>query len=72
MTEVRVHPRHSRTAEYDFCFRGLRRKARELGIDFKRFVQEGIPASELEHIEDAGLKMMIETAKKEAAQANGR
>jgi hypothetical protein len=35
-------------------------------------VQEGIPASELEHIEDAGLKMMIETAKKEAAQANGR
>lgn len=70
MSELRVFPRHSKMENNDFCFLGLRRKARAYGIDFHAFLKHGIPVSEIEHIDDHGLKLMIEEAKKEAE--NGR
>ena len=45
------------------CTSGVRRACISFGIDFKRLVREGIPISEIEHIDDANLQNVIIKAK---------
>lgn len=45
------------------CARGALRFCRRHGLDEKRFFSTGLPISELEHINDAMLKAVIEVAR---------
>lgn len=42
-----------------YCVRGTRRWCLNNGIDFKKFVREGLPIEELEHIDDEILRIVI-------------
>lgn len=42
-----------------FCAPGLRKFCSDNGVDLRRLVREGIPVSEVEHIEDANLQRVI-------------
>lgn len=64
MTETRVRLRHLKPAGY--CARGARYKLSILGLDWRGFVKDGIPVSELQRFDDAQVKRMIEVAQKEA------
>lgn len=54
-----------------YCMRGLRRHYAALGLtreDFVRFVREGIPAEEVEHVDDQMVRKVIAAAQaREAA-----
>lgn len=60
MTE-RVMIGDSRAAGY--CVKGIRAHCNLLGLDFRRLVKEGLPISELEHIDDAAVQKSIAKAK---------
>ena len=45
------------------CVSGQKVFCETHGIDFRRFLREGIDVSELEHIEDDNLRMAIEVAR---------
>lgn len=60
MSEI-VTITHVREAGY--CLSGVRRRCTELGIDFRRLVAEGVPISELEHIDDVLVHRIIESAR---------
>ena len=42
-----------------FCAKGLREFCLEHGIDMRRLVRDGIPVSEVEHIEDANFLRVL-------------
>lgn len=55
-----------------YCARGLRRHYKALGLtreDFVRFVREGLPAEEIEHVDDLMVRKVIEAAR--AREASG-
>lgn len=54
-----------------YCASGIRRHARLLGLDFHRIVREGIPISEVEHLEDQAVQRIIATARMRLEQDNG-
>jgi len=56
----------------NFCAKGSRQFAARYGLDWARFVGEGIPVSELEHIKDGMLESVIEKAKERESQNGGR
>lgn len=45
------------------CAKGSRRFCEDHGISWDRFVTEGIPIEEIEHIDDYVLKQVIEVAR---------
>lgn len=47
-----------------FCTRGQMRFCRQHGVDFRRFVDEGIPVEEFDGIDDLNLARAIEQAEK--------
>lgn len=49
---------HCRSLGY--CLHGVRRFCTRYDLDFKQFVKEGTPVSEVEHIDDHMLRMIIE------------
>jgi hypothetical protein len=42
-----------------FCASGLREFCAKNEVDMRRLVREGIPASEVEHIQDANLRHVL-------------
>jgi hypothetical protein len=54
-----------------YCARGLRRHYKAIGLtreDFVRFVREGLPVEEIEHVDDLMVQRVIEAARaREAA-----
>jgi len=68
MTEPRVTMRHIRQAK--LCASGARAFFARYGLDWSRFLREGIPASELEATGDALTARTVALAREEAA--NGR
>ena len=62
--KVRVTIRHLR--ELKFCSRGSRAWFELHGLDWSKFLREGIAVSELEKIDDDHARMAIEQALKEA------
>ena len=61
MTQV-LH-RHIR--ELGYCNRGARAFFERHGLDWRRFLAEGMPAEQIEHIDDAMAKKAIALARKE-------
>ena len=62
--ELRVYARHMRPL--GFCLiPGVRDWGVQHGLDFRRFVKEGIPVSELAQIDDVFAKRAIEQAIKD-------
>jgi len=57
---MRVHVRHIRAA--GFCAPGLKEICDIYGIDIRKLVREGIPVDEIEHIEDANVRKVIDAA----------
>lgn len=49
--------------EKRYCTKGLRLFCHNHGVSWQRFLAEGIPLSEVEHIDDQMLKLLIEKAK---------
>lgn len=49
-----------------YCERGIRHLAARHGIDFIRLSRQGIPVSELEHIENPMVRRVVAAVKKEA------
>lgn len=61
MTErVKIH--HIRNAGH--CLPGVRKHCQSIGVDFRRLVREGIPISEVEHIDDILVQDAIRRARK--------
>jgi hypothetical protein len=56
--EPRVTVRDCRS--FGMCSSGLRAFAAKHGIEWQRFITEGIPVSELEGIDDAMLKQVVD------------
>lgn len=50
-----------------YCARGSREFAKRHGLDWSRFVHEGVPVDELAHINDGMLNRVIERAKQREA-----
>lgn len=62
MNDVRVTVADAR--RHGFCVRnGIKVVCEQNGIDFRRFVKEGIPVSEIVHIEDFRVQQAISTAR---------
>lgn len=55
--ELRLMPDDLR--ECGYCARGSRVMANQLGIDWSLFLQEGIPLSQLEIIDDAMIQVLV-------------
>lgn len=56
--------RHEDARALGWCNRGLRAFARARGIDWSRFLNEGIPAAELARLDDAMVAQVIEQARR--------
>lgn len=54
-----------------YCVAGVRRHAALLGLDFRRFVREGVPISEIETIDDQAVQRIVAVARKRLEQDNG-
>lgn len=67
MKKDHVHLQHVRRA--GFCLVGARKRAKMLGIDWRRLAKEGLPISELEKIDDGPTKSVVRVAKEDQ---NGR
>lgn len=52
--------RHVRQAK--ICSRGARQLAERQGLDWSRFLKVGVPSEELEQIDDAMVKRLLEVA----------
>jgi len=66
MTEPRVTMRHIR--EEHLCASGARFFFNRYGLDWSRFLREGIPADELEATGDALVAGVVARAREEAAR----
>ena len=62
--QVRAWPRHIH--EMGQCMRGARAIAESLGLDYNRFVHEGLPVDELRATENAFAIALADWAEKEA------
>ena len=62
--ELRVHVRHLK--EVRFCNNGARVWFKRYGLDFNKFVFEGLPVSEVEKIGDPLSKQVVQIALDEA------
>lgn len=65
MEDVIVRVEHLREAK--MCVRGVRQWFARHGLDFDRFLTEGIPASEVEALNDALGNMVVKIARDAAA-----
>lgn len=54
-----------------FCNRGARQFCARHGINWQLLVTQGIDVSELEHIDDAMLKRLIEYVQQKEGMVNG-
>lgn len=61
MSDVVVTMEHARKA--GMCARGVRSFFRRRGLDFRKFMQDGMPASELEKLNDAMVDQVVEVAR---------
>lgn len=61
---MRIRPAHVRRA--GFCVAGVRRWARRHGVDWRKFLREGIPAGDLAHIEDPVVSHVVKIAEEDA------
>lgn len=66
-----IRPADVRAAGYCLNY-GAREFCRRYGLDFRRFVREGIPVDELQSINDAQLARVIEVAHGRQEKADGR
>lgn len=55
--DIRVYRKHLRQIEY--CRRGSAAMAKRLGLDWSRFLKEGIALSELEKIDDVAVQRLV-------------
>lgn len=46
-----------------YCVAGVRRQCRLLGLDFRQLVREGLPISEVEHLDDNAVQRSIAVAR---------
>ena len=67
MTIVRVEDMRA----LNYCARGSRTFAQLHGLDWARFVSEGLPADELARLNDMQANAAIEKAKEREARENG-
>lgn len=63
MTTLRVQHRHLR--ELGYCNAGARRFCQRHGIDWRRLLTEGIPADEVERIDDAMAARVLQQARRD-------
>ena len=68
MTTVTVHDMRA----LKYCAHGSRAFAKRYGLDWSRFVRDGMPVSELQHVDDGMLKRVIEQAEKREARNVGK
>jgi hypothetical protein len=66
---MKLHPRHG--ASIGLCVQGQRRFCEANGIDFRRFIKDGIPLDELRGIDDLNLKKAIAVAEAEQGGDDG-
>lgn len=66
---VIVHPRHVRAAA--LCTRGARAWFKDNGMDWSRFVSEGLPAETLEATGDPLAARAVAKARQEAENGRG-
>lgn len=59
--EIRVYRKHLR--QVTFCRKGSRAMADRIGVDWDRFMREGIPVSELEKIDDVAVQKLVKHVK---------
>lgn len=64
---VRVYIQDARSVRY--CSRGLRAFCESHGLDWELFLKEGLDSDDLEKIDDAMLKKVIDNAKRRVADA---
>jgi hypothetical protein len=62
--ETRVYVRHVR--QCGFCLSGVRKWAELHGLDYRDFLSNGIPVSQILQIQDAYAKQIIDRAIKES------
>lgn len=67
MDGVRVRTKHARKC--GFCSSGIKAHCERHGLDFRRFVLEGLPAEELEGIDNHYIRMMVKEANREAEES---
>ncbi|MEP2533545.1 hypothetical protein [Shimia sp.] len=53
-----------------YCVSGARRRCRELNLDFKMLVREGLPFDVLEPLEDPAVRRSLAVARKRIAEEN--
>lgn len=66
MSDLRI--RYEHLAAMGLCVRGAKRIAKLHGIDKQRFIEfrkNGIPISELEHVDDMTIQKLIQMVKEE-------
>lgn len=64
--DLRITVRHAQAL--GLCLSGCRAAAPSLGLDFRRFVLEGILVSEVADHPDLNIRRMVVLARKEAEQ----
>jgi len=67
MTDVVVRTKHAR--RLGFCSSGIKAHCERHGFDFRRFILEGLPAEELEGIDNHYIAMMVREARREAEES---
>lgn len=67
MTDPIVRMEHARKA--GMCSRGIRQWFTSKGLDYAQFLKDGLPASEVEALDDALAKRAAQIARDEAGGA---
>lgn len=49
--------------DIDFCVPGIRRRCKELNLDFRDFVKNGLPLEEMERLDDAQISRACAVAR---------
>ena len=68
MTEPRLTIADCR--KIGFCVDGVRARCRVLDLDFRTFVREGFPISEMEKIDDFQIQRAVEVARARHEEAD--
>ena len=61
--DVLVNMTHARAMNY--CVPGMKLSCIKYGLDFRKFVKHGLPASELLAVGDAQIDALVEVAQRE-------
>ena len=64
--EIRVYRKHLRQIKY--CRRGAMAMAERVGVDWNRFLDEGIPLSEIEGIDDVAVQRLVKHVREQNGQ----